>query len=225
VRLAPALQRDAALDALNLRLQLFRRFAGAAHARPRRGDGAGSHVVNRDAVRGQLEGHRLGHHHDRALRGVVVDEVAGWPEGVDRGDVDDAPAAPLLDHLPGCSLRVQVDAHDVDVEHLADHGRVGIEEGRRWEDAGVADQNVQPAEGVYGLLDAALHIFDFADIRLSRHNLPAKAFCVFRRLLGSFQVDVRNKNVRTGFRQPPDDARADAERAASYQGRLTREVK
>src|SRR5438093_10403738 len=74
-----------------------------------------AHAHDEDVMARQLDSTRARQHAHAALGQAVGDVARHWPVLVHRGDVDDAPAAALLDHLLGGDLRPKKGALQVDV--------------------------------------------------------------------------------------------------------------
>ena len=118
----------------------------------------GVDAVDPDAV-AELAGLHRGHPGEPVDRGLGrrVDRDAGEGDGRgDRGDVDDAAAGAgraARAHGPQAVLDAERGAEDVDLQHRADVLGVHLGDQAGDLDAGVVDQDVQPAELRHGLLD------------------------------------------------------------------------
>jgi hypothetical protein len=85
---------------------------------------------------------------------------------VDRGHVDDHPAAALGDHLPCGSLHAEEGAPEVHGDDLVEVLLGDVEEALVAGDAGIVDHDVEPAERFDGCGDGALDIRPPRDVRL-----------------------------------------------------------
>ena len=124
--------------------------------------------------------------------------VAGHgPIFVHRSDVDDSPAAALLDHLFGRKLGSEEGALQIDLKHLLvllfgrfEHGCASL-------DAGVVHHDVQPAKRFHGCGDQPFQVRHLAHVRLYANGLIAEQRDLFFELLGRFRMgDVVDHDVR-----------------------------
>ena len=93
--------------------------------------------------------------------------IAGHrPVLVDRGDIDDAPAAALLDHLLRGQLGSEERALQVDGKHFLVLRLGGIEHRSTRLDAGVVDHDVDAAECFDRGVDQLSQVIDLADVGL-----------------------------------------------------------
>ena len=123
---------------------------------PRRVRGAWVHAVHADALAHVVGGHRQREREDRALGRAVERALRDAGGGCDRRGVADRRVLGLAQ----VGQRRAGDAHDpedVDVEHAAPLVVVVVGDGALGADAGVVDQDVQPAEALGGLLHRRPH--------------------------------------------------------------------
>ena len=127
--------------------------------------------VDADFASGELAGERLCYGVDRALGGGIDDGVGNGIDARYRAEIDDAATrrAEIGQRFAGREDR----AEDVGVElppeilfgHLLQSGES--------EDAGIVDEDVEPAEGVLRRLEQALHVRALRDVGLDRDRLAA----------------------------------------------------
>jgi len=110
--------------------------------------GRGGQAVDPHAVLLALDGQGLHQADQRHLGGAVVGLAEVAVEARRRGRHHDAAVALLAHRLPH-GLGADRRAHQVDVDHQAEVGQVHLGEALVAQDAGVADQDVDPAP--YGL--------------------------------------------------------------------------
>src|SRR5207248_2882755 len=93
------------------------------------GDDVGRDAVDADLVLGKLEGEGLGEDGDAALGGAVDGEARSGAQGLDRGDIDDAAAAPAFDHHRRHGLAAEQGALEVGADDRVHAALVQFEEG------------------------------------------------------------------------------------------------
>jgi len=92
---------------------------------------------------------------------------------MDRGDVNDASAAALGDHLLRGDLGAEEGALEIDVEHALVLLLGGVEHGGAGFHAGVVDDDVEAAEILDCSIDEFLEVSGFADVRLDGNGFFA----------------------------------------------------
>ena len=136
-----------------------------------------------------------------------------------RSDVDDSPAAALLDHLLGRKLSSEECALQVDLKHLLvllfgrfEHGCASL-------DAGVVHHDVQSAKRFHGCSDQPFQVRHLAHVRLYANGLVAERRYLLFELLGRIRVgDIVNRDVRAFPGQCEHDGLADTAVATGHNG-------
>src|SRR5205085_10683075 len=155
-------------------------------------DDAGGNGVDVDLVRGQRQGHRLGHADDTRLARTVRQHQRLAAASRLRRHVDDLPAPPLLDHHPRRSLAAPEHALAVDVEKDVPVLRGRLE---KRDDPGhtrVVDQDVGPAQLSDRRSDRGLDLLLVAHVHGRGHRLAA------------FSSDIVGDLLRAGLGQVGD---------------------
>ena len=131
----------------------------------RRAERAGAHAVDADAVAGVLDGSDLGELNHRRLGGAVGRGVRPGRQARDRRGQDDG-ARMLRSHDRHRGPDAVHRSEDVDAEGaLPVLGRQVVDAAVGGEDAGVADEDVEPAEALDRLRDHGLDLRGVADVR------------------------------------------------------------
>ena len=142
-----------------------------------------------------------------------------------RRDIHDPAATALLDHLLRGELRAEEGALEIDLEHLFVLLLGGVQDGRARFDAGVVDQNVEPAECFHGRGDQLSQVVDLADIGFDAHRLIAERRDLFHQRVGRFGMgDIVDDDVGALFRQLQDDRQSNAAVAASDDGDFSLQI-
>ena len=151
--------------------------------------------------------------------------VAGHgPVLVDRGDVDDAAAAALGDHLLGRELGAEEGALQVDVQDSFVLRLGGVEDRGPGLDAGVVDHDVEPAQLFDRPVDEHLQVGDLAHVGLHPDGLVAEGGDLLLEVLGGLLVgDVVDHDVGAGAGQRQSHGLADPGVAAGHDGDLSLE--
>ena len=178
---------------------------------------AGADAVDADAVFGQRQRGGLGDHLQAGLRRVVVDVVGVRHRVVDRADVDDHAAAPLLDPIAPRLLRahegrLQVGVHD-EVPRLVGE----VEEVHAPRHAGVVDQDVEPAKLADGLADHAGDVGALRDVGFDGDGVRARLAHRRGGVLSAGGVDVDDGDAGALARHLKGDAASDPHAAAGDQ--------
>ncbi len=167
--------------------------------------GGGRHAVDCDVVAGKLLAERLRQRDHAGLgrgigAGIGVALLAG-----DRGDIDD-PAIALGDHQRRHRLQAVENAVEVDRENAPPFGDRIVREGRiHPRDAGIVDENVDPAHLGRGRSVAATHRIPIAQIDCDKARAD-----LFRRLRSESPIDVPDRHARIAGDQALGHRAADA---------------
>ena len=185
-------------------------------------DGIGVHDVAPDAVFAVLYGQHLGHLDLGRLGCAVGPEVLAWGWDVLGADENQAAPQALLTHdghrLPG----YQEVPRSVDVHSPLPVPEGELVQGAHRGDAGVGDQDVQPAVGEAHLFEGCLHLGFVGDIH-AQPNGPAVAVGLVQLIgngLAGRLVQVGDHHVGALGRQPAGDGLAYSVGAAGNQGDL-----
>ena len=189
----------------------------------RRADEAGTDDVGADAVLGAFLGDHLGEADEAMLGGDVGRLQHRGLFRMHRSHIDDAAAGALLVHLPQRGARRQEGAVEMDGEKLLPFGEGKVIERRHDLDAGIAHQDVDPAESRDCLGHAGL------DLRLIGHvhgdaDRAAGAAELGRRGIGALLVEIGNDDLGALARICPGDLLADAARGTGDNGNLVLEA-
>src|SRR5262249_61629310 len=104
--------------------------------------------------------------------GEAIGGIPGhWPVLVHRGNVDDAAAIALLDHLLGCELRAEEGALEIDRQHLVILILSGVEDRSSRFYASVVHHDVQPTELAYRRIDEFLQVGELAYVGIDANRL------------------------------------------------------
>ncbi len=114
---------------------------------------AGGDGVDVDTMRRELVREGAGEAEDAALRGGVGDDADASLKREHRGDVDDLPAALLLDEAPCEVAREGEDGAEIHFDDRVPIVVAGVDEIRAADDAGVVDEDV----GVAGSFEKCAH--------------------------------------------------------------------
>src|SRR5260370_26309628 len=152
-------------------LARFRLKHGNGHVS---GDPAGSDGVHKNIVTGEFRGEAFGEADDSALGCAVVGVQRFAALTGSRTDRDDF-ARLLFDHLRNGEVNDRIDALEVDANHVVPLFFGHLFDGGIFEvpDAGVGDENVQPADPRDGVLDKFLIVSMLADVGFERFHARA----------------------------------------------------
>ena len=190
-------------------LELGRRVLGDPAPDPRPLERPRADRVHEHAVRRELERCVPDDVDDRGLaRGVPVADDRFGAEARVRGRDDDPPGS-LTSHDGGRVLHREEDAVQVDAQDLVPVralDRVDVlaaldGEPRRGRDAGVGDDDVQPALGRHGVVDQRLNLALVGDVEDERARGRAAVDQLCRHLLDPLGVDVGQRDVRATVRK------------------------
>ncbi len=143
---------------------------------------------------------------------------AARPDRVDRADVDDRAAVALLAHPPGGRLRAEehpLDVHRLDAAELLERQAVEQQVG---EDAGVVDEDVEPAERLHGGLHEALGVFGVVHGSDRRGNRPALGRKPLRRRLEPVGPHIREQDGGAGVCQAVGAGKPEPLRGTGHEG-------
>src|SRR5690606_1731103 len=189
-------------------------------------DDAGADLVDGDALLAEAGGPELRRHRHPRLRDAVLAAVRRDHRRGDRADVDDGAAeavvsAALLDHPIGDGLCEEIRPLEVDAEHPVEALLGGVEEvtALARADAGVVDEQVEPAELAAHGLDEALAVGGLAHVGRDVEHLGAEGAEGVERLahlrLGAAAAEGE---VEPLARERLGDAEADAAGPAGDEG-------
>jgi hypothetical protein len=126
---------------------------------------------------------------------------------VDRGHVDDAPAASLRDEPPRRRLRADERTGEVNLQHVAPVRQLDIEKRRGVAGPGVVDEDVQPAERVGELVDDSRAGRGVAEVERADDRL------------GAGVADLGRGALRTGLVAVPRDPDVESALGEQHGGR------
>lgn len=154
------------------------------------GDLSGGDSVDANSVRTELQRHNLREAAEPVLGGRVGSRARQRDVLVHGRDVDDRPAASLLDHPAGRRLPAEERRGEVEVEHRAPVRERHLEEWGGRSMSRVVDQRVDPAEGIRELLDRARADLDLAQVGVPRLATAPEPLDLGHRALGAALITV-----------------------------------
>jgi len=160
--------------------------------------------------------------HAHAAFSKAVGRIIGHrPVLVHRGDIDDATAAALLDHLLGCDLRAKKGALEIDGQNPVVLILGCVEDRSAGFNASIVHHDVQPTELAYRRIDELLQVRELAYIRIDANGPIAEPTDLPLERLGRLRMDhVVDDDARLLPGEFKHDRLADPAVAAGDDGNL-----
>src|SRR5215813_12769474 len=171
--------------------------------------------IHPDAVRSVIRRHPSGQSGDRRFGGVVLRGLANARHRPHRGDVDDA-AAPGLPEERNRRLRGKRVSLEIDAEDLVPALGASLFHRVIQPDAGVVDEDVEPAEPLRGLANEGRGFGLAFHVRFHEYDLSATRRDLRRDPLAPVGVPVGVGHLRTFLDEPPYDGLADPRGSAGH---------
>src|SRR5215471_5430218 len=137
-------------------------------------DGTRTHPDNPNVVSSEFDARRARQQAHTAFGQAIRGVSRHWPVLVHRGNVDNAAAASLLDHLPGHNLRAEKGALEIDGHYPVVLVLSGVEDRAAGFDTGVVHHDVDPTERAHCFVDQHLQIRELAHIGFDANRLNAE---------------------------------------------------
>src|SRR5947209_5875655 len=184
-----------------------------------------SNSIDVDVVRTKFQSEGFGQHDYATFRCIVVDKISGRMQGINRGEIDDFATMTSLNHLSGRGLSAEEGALQVNVHDLVPQCFGDLQGRREGINAGIVNQNIQPAQSLHSRLNHFGDTGNIASVSINPSSFTTSAADLLNSLLRSILVDVRNHDACARLGKPQCNRLTNAHRSTRYDSNLACQVK